>query len=139
MGKKTNINKMFLNRPLFWGNPDNSHNILRSPEKYCVMHSQAYFRTPSTTMMELFGSLISLQHLFFISNKYFVDNFGDINVKLECKTFLVLLLLMWNIPLFLWRKNTVTYLKENNIDERAAGRLAILNVDLHSTRFPSIL
>ena len=89
--------------------------------------------------MELFGSLISLQHLVFISDKYFVDNFGDINVKLDCKTFLVLLLLMGNIHLFLWRKNTATYLEENNIDERIAGRLAILNVDLHSTRFPSIL
>ena len=57
-------------------------------------------------MMELFDRVLNKSPVFIsYFNKYFVDNFDEsianINVKLYCQTFLVLLSLMLNIHLFL--------------------------------------
>ena len=93
--------------------------------------------------MELFDRVLNKSPVFIsYFNKYFVDNFDEsianINVKLYCQTFLVLLSLMLNIHLFPWHINTATFLAENNIDQHTAGRLAILNADLHTMCFPLI-
>ena len=94
-------------------------------------------------MMELFDRVLNKSPVFIsYFNKYFVDNFDEsianINVKLYCQTFLVLLSIMLNIHLFPWHINTATCLAENNIDQHTAGRLAILNADLHTICFPLI-
>ena len=44
----------------------------------------------------------------------------------------MLLPLILNIQLFPWHINTATCLGKNNTDEHTAGRLAILNADLHT-------
>ena len=94
-------------------------------------------------MMELFDRVLNKSPVFIsYFNKYFVDNFDEsianINVKLYCQTFLVLLSLMLNIHLFLWHINTATFLAENNMNQHTDGRLAILNAD-HMFSFDSMV
>ena len=93
--------------------------------------------------MELFDRVLNKSPVFIsYFNKYFVDNFDEsianINVKLYCQTFLVLLSLMLNIHLFLWHINTATFLAENNMNQHTDGRLAILNAD-HMFSFDSMV
>ena len=94
-------------------------------------------------MMELFDRVLNKSPVFIsYFNKYFVDNFDEsianINVKLYCQTFLMLLSLMLNIHLFLWHINTATFLAENNMNQHTDGRLAILNAD-HMFSFDSMV